>query len=655
MHKNLKVILFICFVSQVNAQQLHYAEKQMTIHSKILQEDRKIQLYFPSYSPKASMVFYVLDGNWNYELVKGTLSHWVRWELIPDVVIVAIDNMGTRTRDMTPTNDEAKFPGSGGASQFLKFLAQELQPAIQKEFDHASYSVLFGHSFGGLFSLYALKEQPDLFDAYIVASPSVWWKDRYMYGTYHFDELQYKPFVYSTAGTNDRENTQANEDYIAWLKQEKLDQRLELYADVTEGEDHFSNVPITLHNGLKHLIAKEKWSNQLISAYDKNGLNAIERETQTLSNELGIRFVFPTDALLKKSLVLHREKRTGDAIDLLRWIHDEQPHSYQPPYYLGYLLSIQNDHVRAMRYYQKALDIGGMPERMRIVIEDEIGVLSQPLRLLKAFSTDEVETSIAFTPDETMVFVSRHSGEWGKRDNPPSKIHQYRKQGSEWKYLGLSPFSSKSTDDKDSDIFISYDGNEAFFTSTRAYPGKEGGSADIWKSTKTKSGWSEPRPVKEANSAGYEASPVTDAAGNLYFSSIREGGHGLGDFYMAKRNKDGSYQAPEILSGQINAASGEWNLLVSPEADWIIFESSGRDEGLSNYGDLYLSQKTRNGWSKPVHLTFINSTGSDLNVRYLPNSDKLVMISSTRLESKDTSVFEIDKTVLDQYFITSLK
>ena len=258
-----------------------------------------------------------------------------------------------------------------------------------------------------------------------------------------------------------------------------------------------------------------------------------------------------------------------------------------------------------------------------------------------SLSSDQVETSIAFTPDEKVAYVSRRDGKWGSRSNPPSKIYKYVYQDNEWQFMGISSFSDENTNYSDSDIFISYDGSEAYFVSNRPYEGKTDSSPDIWRSKNENGRWLKPEPINEANSSGYEASPVTDENGDLYFSSMRDGGKGLGDFYKVSRTQDGGFENLVMLEGEINAKSGEWNLVVAPDASWIIFESSGREEGLSDYGDLFISFGTANGWSKPKSLDVLNSTGSDLNPRFLPKSNRLVFISSMSLENDKTDIFQI--------------
>ncbi len=37
-----------------------------------------------------------------------------------------------------------------------------------------------GHSYGGLFTLYALFTHADMFDTYVAISPSIWWNSKYI-------------------------------------------------------------------------------------------------------------------------------------------------------------------------------------------------------------------------------------------------------------------------------------------------------------------------------------------------------------------------------------------------------------------------------------------------------------------------------------------
>ncbi|GJE32593.1 alpha/beta hydrolase [Methylobacterium oxalidis] len=67
---------------------------------------------------------------------------------------------------------------TGGADTFLRFVADELKPAVERRCRiDPSRQALFGHSFGGLFVLYALANLPTAFSHWIAASPSIYWED----------------------------------------------------------------------------------------------------------------------------------------------------------------------------------------------------------------------------------------------------------------------------------------------------------------------------------------------------------------------------------------------------------------------------------------------------------------------------------------------
>jgi pimeloyl-ACP methyl ester carboxylesterase len=83
-----------------------------------------------------------------------------------------------RTFDLTPK----ALPGTaqrsaanvGGEDAFLAFMQDDLKPAIAKRVQiDPTRQALFGHSLGGLFALHVLLAQPQDFDTYVIASPSI--------------------------------------------------------------------------------------------------------------------------------------------------------------------------------------------------------------------------------------------------------------------------------------------------------------------------------------------------------------------------------------------------------------------------------------------------------------------------------------------------
>jgi predicted alpha/beta superfamily hydrolase len=65
----------------------------------------------------------------------------------------------------------------GGTGELLTFIERQLLPKLTEMVDlDPKRRSLFGHSFGGLFALYALFERPNLFANWIAASPTIYWE-----------------------------------------------------------------------------------------------------------------------------------------------------------------------------------------------------------------------------------------------------------------------------------------------------------------------------------------------------------------------------------------------------------------------------------------------------------------------------------------------
>lgn len=164
------------------------------IHSQVLNEERKVYVHCPKVDSadgnKRFPVLYVMDGDNHFELLAQYADYLSRSDVLamPKIIVIGIPNT-KRTRDLTPTNsllnyegkpDSSSYQGSGGNEKFLQFMATELMPMIEKAYKTAPYKVFAGHSFGGLSSLNCLLTHPDLFDAYIAVSPSLWWDKEYL-------------------------------------------------------------------------------------------------------------------------------------------------------------------------------------------------------------------------------------------------------------------------------------------------------------------------------------------------------------------------------------------------------------------------------------------------------------------------------------------
>src|SRR5262245_48075980 len=102
--------------------------------------------------------------------------------------------------------------------------------------------------------------------------------------------------------------------------------------------------------------------------------------------------------------------------------------------------------------------------------------------------------------------------------------------------------------------------------------GKAGRNADLFFSTRTRDGWSEPEPLP-FNTPDDDLGPQPTADGSLYFYSNRPNGQGGYDLWLARRDGDG-WQEPVNLGPNVNTEFNEYSPAISPDGSRLYFASN---------------------------------------------------------------------------------
>lgn len=187
MKKNLifsLIFVFACSLS-ILAQVQQVAgvvHNRHTINSSILDEERTILVQVPeSYaqSNEKYPVVYMLDAHPPQNaMMVGILEQQAWGKQIPEMILVGIQNIN-RSRDLTPT-DDGKGGQVGGGDKFLDFIEKEVMPLVQKNYRTQPFRIFAGHSLGGLTVVYSFVTRPDMFNAYIAASPVLGWDNNFV-------------------------------------------------------------------------------------------------------------------------------------------------------------------------------------------------------------------------------------------------------------------------------------------------------------------------------------------------------------------------------------------------------------------------------------------------------------------------------------------
>jgi predicted alpha/beta superfamily hydrolase len=145
---------------------------------------REINVWLPpGYAESAATypVLYLLDGGTTWQdfhhisglAQLGTVNGTTR-----DVIVVGVASVDRRNELALPTENPeliARYPTQGESERFRRFLAEEVQPFVEGRFRGNGETALMGESLAGLFVVETFLKAPEMFDAYVAVSPSLWW------------------------------------------------------------------------------------------------------------------------------------------------------------------------------------------------------------------------------------------------------------------------------------------------------------------------------------------------------------------------------------------------------------------------------------------------------------------------------------------------
>lgn len=150
--------------------------KQLTFHSKILNESMPINIYLPSsfYEVSDDYRYPVIfingsHGNQFFHTLTGIVKHLSELDRMPESIVVSLNYSGHFPKVFTNNMGWSRetINGYGQPEKYLMHLEQELFPFLTKNYRANQHRTLIGISGGAIFPFYSATNEPDLFQSYI--------------------------------------------------------------------------------------------------------------------------------------------------------------------------------------------------------------------------------------------------------------------------------------------------------------------------------------------------------------------------------------------------------------------------------------------------------------------------------------------------------
>ena len=175
----LNILIFTLFVNLLNSQNLDslYVSKiNDTISSKYLNEKRAIEIQLPrSYDvelDKKYPLIIVLDGDYMFNIVAGSVDYLSYWGDIPENLVVGIAQKDSRFKDSSIFDNLTHTPITSTAS-FYDFIVNELIPYFSINYRISNFRVILGHERTANFANFFLLKKNPVFRGFISISPKM--------------------------------------------------------------------------------------------------------------------------------------------------------------------------------------------------------------------------------------------------------------------------------------------------------------------------------------------------------------------------------------------------------------------------------------------------------------------------------------------------
>jgi len=241
--------------------------ESITLFSESLNEERVINIYLPNgydaTSDKKYPVIYLLDGSTDEDFIHiaglvqfGSFS-WIN--MIPETIVVGIANID-RKRDFTyPSNnerDQTQFPTTGGAENFIDFIQDELFQLVEFEYQVTEERTIIGQSLGGLLATEFLFRKPQLFDHYIIVSPSLWWDYESLLKK-NLDPKLAPKSIYVAVGKEGEVMERVAKELHTKLKNLELP-NTKLFYKFLDGQDHSDALHLGVYDAFEKMFRKKQ-------------------------------------------------------------------------------------------------------------------------------------------------------------------------------------------------------------------------------------------------------------------------------------------------------------------------------------------------------------------------------------------------------------
>ena len=354
----------INLLSSQNLDSLYVSRLNDTILSKYLNEKRAIEIQLPrSYDVESDRMYplmIVLDGDYMFNIVSGSVDYLSYWGDIPENLVVGINQKDTRFQDSSVFDNITHTPISSTAS-FYDFIVNELIPYFSKNFRVSNFKVIVGQERTANFAnFFLLKNDPQI-RGVISISPKISENmNRYLYE--NLSKTNSKVVYTVSSSEKDFESIFKNVSELTASFDSIKNKNLRFKSLIFDKENHYILPSVSVPNSIRSTysmysdIDKTEYDS-IISKLETSPIDYLKNKYQLISEFYDVDKTISMNDFMAIEEFIEENEFFNLYDELSELAKQEYPGTILPSYYKGRFIEETGDPKKAMYIYRSAYNM----------------------------------------------------------------------------------------------------------------------------------------------------------------------------------------------------------------------------------------------------------------------------------------------------------
>lgn len=364
---SLNIFLFIIsinFLSSQNLDSLYVSRLNDTILSKFLNEKRSLEIQLPrSYNielEKNYPLMIVLDGDYMFNIVSGSVDYLSYWGDIPENLVVGIKQKDSRFKDSSVFDNITHTPITSTAS-FYDFIVNELIPYFSKNYRISNFRIVVGQERTANFAnFFLLKDNPQI-RGVISISPKIS-ENMSRYLSENLSKVNSKIVYTLSSSKKDFESIYKNVIELTASLDSIDNKNLKFESLIFDKENHYILPSVSVPNSIRKTysiysdIDKVEYDS-IISNLNTSPIDYLKNKYQLIKDFYDEDKTISMNDFMAVEEYIEENEFFNLYNELSELAKQEYPGTILPSYYKGRFIEETGDPKKAMYIYRSAYNM----------------------------------------------------------------------------------------------------------------------------------------------------------------------------------------------------------------------------------------------------------------------------------------------------------